>query len=239
VRLSEVLQRAGIKQEAREVILEGADRGAIAELPRPAGEIHFARSLPLQKAMDDVLLAFEMNGEPLTPAHGFPLRAVVPGWYGMASIKWLQRIIVTDRPFHGYYETIDYASWRPDRCGPALVALSKMQVKAQISRPENGEVIPANANYLIKGAAWTCDAEITKVEVSESFGESWREATLEGNSVKNAWRFWRLEWKPAAGRYTLLARASDSRGRVQPVNRDPNNGTYMIHHCLPIEVEVR
>ena len=81
----------GLRMSAREIILEGADNGTIAEPPRPAGKINFARSVPVEKAMDDVLLAFAMNGEPLPAAHGFPLRAIVPGWYGMASIKWLQR----------------------------------------------------------------------------------------------------------------------------------------------------
>src|SRR6266404_7402339 len=112
VRLRDLLQRAGMANEAREIILEGADNGTIAEPPRPAGKINFARSLPVEKAMDDVLLALAMNGEPLSAAHGFPLRAVIPGWYGMASIKWLQRIIVTDQPFTGYFQTLDYAFWK-------------------------------------------------------------------------------------------------------------------------------
>jgi len=101
VRLRDLLQRAGMANEAREIILEGADNGTIAEPPRPAGKINFARSLPVEKAMDDVLLAHSMNGQPLSAAHGFPLRAIVPGWYGMASIKWLQRIIVTSEACEG------------------------------------------------------------------------------------------------------------------------------------------
>jgi len=240
VRLCELLQRADIAKEAREIILEGADSGAIAEPPRPAGKINFARSVPLEKAMDDVLLAFAMNGEPLSAAHGFPLRAVVPGWYGMASIKWLQRMIITDQPFNGYYQSIDYAFWRRDEAGPALVPLTTMQVKAEIARPENNELIRANENYTVKGAAWTGDAEVAKVEVTFDGGKSWGEATLKDDSIKNAWRLWAFEWRrPAPGSYTLMARATDSRGRIQPMERDANGGTYMINHCLPIEVEVR
>ena len=136
----------------------------IADLPRPAGKVHFARSVPLGKAMDDVLLAFRMNGEPLSPAHGFPLRAIVPGWYGMASIKWLQRIIVTERPFHGYYQTVDYAFWQRDDAGAALVPITEMQVKAAIARPGINEVIAAGENYRVAGAAWTGSGEIVKVE---------------------------------------------------------------------------
>jgi DMSO/TMAO reductase YedYZ molybdopterin-dependent catalytic subunit len=240
ISLRELLQRAEIANEAREIILEGADNGTIAEPPRPAGKINFARSIPLEKAMDDVLLAFAMNGEPLSAAHGFPLRAVVPGWYGMASIKWLQRIIATDQSFNGYYQSIDYAFWRRGDGGPALIPLTEMQVKAEIAHPENNELIRANENYLVKGAAWTADAEVAKVEVTFDGGKSWDEAALRGDSIENAWRLWEFEWQtPAPGNYILMARAADSRGRIQPLERDANGGTYMINHCLPIEVEVR
>src|SRR5438045_5691643 len=170
VRLRDLLQRAGMANEAREIILEGADNGTIAEPPRPAGKINFARSLPVEKAMDDVLLAHSMNGEPLSAAHGFPLRAVVPGWYGMASIKWLQRIIVTDQPFNGYYQTVDYAFWRRDEAGPALVPLTTMQVKAEIARPEDNEIISANSKNLFKGAAWIAGAIVIRVVVGCEYG---------------------------------------------------------------------
>jgi DMSO/TMAO reductase YedYZ molybdopterin-dependent catalytic subunit len=240
VRLRDLLQRAEIGSDAREIILEGVDNGPIAEPPRPTGNINFARSIPLEKAMDDVLLAFAMNGEPLSAAHGFPLRAVVPGWYGMASIKWLQRIIATDQPFNGYYQSIDYAFWQRRDGGPALIPLTEMQVKAEIAHPENNEVIHANGKYLVNGAAWTAEAVISKVEISCDGGKSWSETNLKGTSIKNAWRLWEFEWQtPAPGNYILMARATDSRGRTQPMERDANNGTYMICHCLPIEVEGR
>jgi DMSO/TMAO reductase YedYZ molybdopterin-dependent catalytic subunit len=240
VRLCDVLQRAGIANEAREIILEGADNGTIAEPPRPAGKINFARSLSVEKALDDVLLAHSMNGQPLTAAHGFPLRAIVPGWYAMASIKWLQRIIVSDQPFNGYYQSVDYACWQRREGGPVLIPLTTMQVKAEIAHPENNEVIRANGKYLINGAAWTAEEAISKVEVSCDGGKSWSEANLKGAPIKNAWRLWEFEWQtPSPGNYTLMARATDSRGRMQPMERDNNSGTYVICHCLPIEVEVR
>jgi DMSO/TMAO reductase YedYZ molybdopterin-dependent catalytic subunit len=239
VKLRDVLKHAGLKNGARDVILEGADKGTIAELPRPAGQNHFARSIPIEKAMDDVLLVWEMNGRPLTPAHGFPLRAVVPGWYGMASIKWLQRVIVSDQPFNGYYQTVDYAFWQRNHSGPTLTPLTEMQPKAQIARPENNEVISAGKSYLIEGAAWSGKAEIRRVEISLDKGKSWLDANLEGESKKNAWRLWHFEWNaPEAGKHMLLARATDSHGRVQPLERDADYGTYMINHSLPIEVEV-
>jgi DMSO/TMAO reductase YedYZ molybdopterin-dependent catalytic subunit len=103
VLLRDVLEQAGANGSACEVILEGLDHGMIKEPPRPPHEINYARSLPIAKAKRDVLLAYAMNGEPLAPERGFPLRAVVPGWFGMASVKWLQRIVLTEEPFHGYY----------------------------------------------------------------------------------------------------------------------------------------
>ena len=240
VSLGELLRQAGVKSGAIEVILEGADSGAIAEPPRPAGKIHFARSIPLGKAMDDVLLAFRMNGQPLAPAHGFPLRAIVPGWYGMAAIKWLERVVVTDRPFNGYYQTVDYAFWEKGDTGATLVPITEMQVKAVIARPGMNESIAAGTTYRVAGAAWTANAEILQVELSTNGGVSWRKASLGKEKAKNIWRLWEYDWKTpnAPGRCTLMARATDSRGRTQPMERDPDRGTYEINHCLPIEVEV-
>ena len=145
VPLSALLERAKIKAGAIEVILEGADEGEVDKTPTPAGKISFCRSLPLGKARDDVLLAYEMNGEKLSATHGFPLRAIVPGWYAMASVKWLRRIIVTDKPFNGFYQSLDYTYW--DRSGPlpTLAPLTEQQIKAEIARPENGETVPANS----------------------------------------------------------------------------------------------
>ncbi|PZR75330.1 MAG: sulfite oxidase [Chthoniobacterales bacterium] len=239
IRLRHVLERAGLTDAAAEVVLEGADKGTIAEPPRPGGAIHFARSIPMAKAMNDVLLAWEMNGRPLTAAHGFPLRAVVPGWYGMASVKWLQRIIIIDQPFNGYYQTVDYGFWQRGGSGPVLAPLTEMQAKAQIAQPENHAAISANGNCVVKGAAWSGEGAITKVELSVDDGNSWRAVTLEGDPKVNAWRLWRFEWiNPKRGKRRLLARATDSRGRVQPLERNADGGTYMIDHCLPIEIEV-
>jgi DMSO/TMAO reductase YedYZ molybdopterin-dependent catalytic subunit len=240
VPLSAVLDRAKVKSSAIEVILEGADEGEVEKTPSPSGKISFSRSLPLGKACDDVLLAYEMNGEKLAPTHGFPLRAIVPGWYAMASVKWLRRLIVTSRPFNGYYQSLDYSFW--DRSGPlpTLAPLTEQQVKAEIARPENGETVPTNTTVKVHGAAWSCAADITKVEISVDSGATWHEAQLVDSSVKNAWRLWEYDWRTPAGpgKQTLLARATDSRGRVQPFERDADRGTYMINHVLPIEVEV-
>jgi len=238
--LSSLLERAGVKSSACEVILQGADQGEIKDPPRPAGKIHFARSVPLGKANDDVLLALEMNGNKLTLAHGFPVRAVVPGWYGVASIKWLERVIVSARPFRGHFQTIDYSFW--ERIGdlPTQLPITEMQVKAVIARPEVQEVIPAGEPYRIHGAAWSSNAEVTKVEVSFDWGATWNEAQLLDDTAPDAWRLWEYEWAVPAqpGKATLMARATDSRGRTQPCKRVADFGTYMINHLLPIDVQI-
>jgi DMSO/TMAO reductase YedYZ molybdopterin-dependent catalytic subunit len=235
VPLSALLDRAGVKPNAREVILEGADGGELEDAKAPRGQVRFARSIPLEKARSDVLLAYRMNNVDLPPEHGFPVRAIVPGWYAMASIKWLTRIIVIERPFTGYYQTLDYAFWRNGE----LVPLREMQIKAQIARPVNGETVPANSNLRVHGAAWS-SAEIQKVELSVDGGSTWNEARLLGESTPNAWRLWEYDWRTtAAGSATLIARAFDSRVNAQPLERDWNRGTYMINHLLPITVKVR
>src|SRR2546421_3409738 len=240
VPLAAVLDRAKAKSGAIEVILDGADEGQVDKTPTPSGKISFCRSLPINKARADVLLAYEMNGEKLSGTHGFPLRAVVPGWYAMASVKWLRRIIVTEKPFNGFYQSLDYSYW--DRSGvlPTLAPLTQQQTKAEIARPENGEAIAANSNYRVRGAAWTGTGEITRVEVSFDAGETWKEAKLLGDPIRNAWRLWEYDWRgPAAGRYCVIARATDSDGGAQPTKRGGDRGTYMINHPFPGEVEGR
>jgi DMSO/TMAO reductase YedYZ molybdopterin-dependent catalytic subunit len=241
VPLSILLERAGVKPNAREIILEGADEGPLEDPKAPRGNVRFARSVPLTKAMGDVVLAYKMNDVDLPPEHGFPVRAIVPGWYAVASIKWLERIIVTDKPFNGYYQTLDYAYWKRRGELAELVPLTEVQIKAEIARPIDAETVPANSNVRIHGAAWTSDGEITKVEVSTDAGSTWKEAKLIDKSAPNAWRLWEYDWKtpPKPGKQTLIARGTDSHGRTQPTERDPDRGTYMINHPLPITVEVK
>jgi len=165
----------------------------------------------------------------------------VPGWYAMASVKWLQRIIVTDAPFNGYYQTLDYAYWKRRGDLAELVPLSEMQVKAEIARPSEREVVQVNSNVRVYGAAWTSDGEITKVELSTDAGSTWGNAKLLGQANPNSWRLWEFDWRTPSKpcRQTLMARATDSKGRTQPTDRDPDRGTYMINHLLPISVEVK
>lgn len=240
VLLSDVLRRAALLPSASELILEGADQGEIKEPPAPSGKVHFARSIPLWKANQDVLLAFEMNGEPLSAAHGAPLRVIVPGWYGMASVKWLTRVIASPVRFDGYYQTVDYAYWERGPSAPTLTPITTMQIKAQIARPGFGDLVQAGRVYSVEGAAWTSQAEITRVEISTDFGATWNQTRLLGKSIPNAWRLWDYQWKVPAkpGKVGLIARATDSQGRTQPIARDQDRGAYLVNHLLTIEVEV-
>ncbi len=242
VPLAALLAHAGVKPGAVDVVLEGTDSGELGKPSKPAGPMHYARGLPLDRATaGGVLLAHTMNGQPLPASHGFPVRAVVPGWYGMASVKWLKRIVVTDRPFHGFFQTVDYAYWTHADGLPTRVPLGEMQVKSQIARPSFGEIVPVGGVYRVHGAAWTGDAEIAKVEVSVDGGRSFAPAKLLGDAVRGAWRLWEFAWsvptKP--GRHELVARATDTAGRTQPLARDKDRETYMVNHLIPTPVEVR
>ena len=243
VSLAALLEKAGVKPGAAEVVLEGADSGEIKKEPVSPGKITYARSLPLSKALDaSVILAHQMNGESLTPAHGFPLRAVVPGWYGMASVKWLTRILVIDREFRGYFQTSDYTFWeRRDGLPVQLLPVGEIEVKAEIARPALHEIVPADSVYRVHGAAWTGESQVTKVELSTDGGHRWQLAHLLGPSTRYGWRLWEHHWRTPAspGTCTLMARATDARGRTQPTDRDTHRGTYIISHIQPIEVEIR
>ena len=243
VPLAAVLERARVRPGAVEVVLEGADAGEIKKEPQSPGKIHYARSLPVEKALrSDVLLAYEMNGTQLPMAHGFPLRVVVPGWYAMASVKWLTRIVLTDRVFQGYFQTADYTYWDQREGLPIqLLPLAELEVKAQIARPALHEVVPAHSVYRMHGAAWAGESEVIKVEVSTNAGRTWKAAELLSASSRYAWCLWEYRWRtpPRVGRHIVMARATDARGHVQPMHRDPHRGTYIISHVQPIEVDVQ
>lgn len=238
--LNKVLEAAGVADHAVEVVLEGADSGVVVDPPSP-GNIAFARSLSLAKARKpEVMLAWAMNGQPLTPRHGAPLRAVVGGWYGMASIKWLHRMIVVTEPFQGFYQTLDYSYFRRVEGIPTLTPITTMQVKAQIARPAHHDIIPAGKPYTIFGAAWAGENLVQKVEVSTDGGQTWKAATLAEEHAPFCWRLWSYRWEsPSTGMTRLMARATDDQGNTQPMQRDPDRRTYMISHVIPVEVEVR
>jgi DMSO/TMAO reductase YedYZ molybdopterin-dependent catalytic subunit len=241
VPLSRVLDRVGLQDDAREIILEGADRGTPNDLPAGSEPISFARSIARAKALGgDVLIAYEMNGHELPLQHGYPVRAVVPGHYGMASVKWLTHIEAVRSPFQGYWQTSDYAYWAQANGERVRQALGEMELKSEIVRPRALEVVPPNAVYAIGGIAWAGETEVTRVCVSADGGESWSEATFLDPARVHTWRRWTYDWLTprTPGRYVLLSRAIAADGSVQPDRRDPSFGSYVINHVVPVEVVV-
>jgi DMSO/TMAO reductase YedYZ molybdopterin-dependent catalytic subunit len=241
VPLAAILDKAGVKNSAVEVVLEGADTGQINSDPKSPGVIHFARSLPIDKARkDEVLLAHKMNGETLPVSHGHPLRAVVGGWYGMASVKWLTRIIVSDKPFQGFWQSLDYSYFVRKDGLPTLVPVTAVQPKAILARPGLGEAIPAGKPYRLFGAAWAGERAVGKVEVSLDGGKTWQTAKLLGEAKPIQWVLWEYAWEnPAKGPASIVARATDDMGNTQPPTRDADRRTYMINHLVPTPVTVR
>jgi DMSO/TMAO reductase YedYZ molybdopterin-dependent catalytic subunit len=241
VPLRALLERAGLTEDACEVVLEGADQGTPKEKPIPPGPIAYARSLSLAKAMQpEVLIAYQMNGHDLPLDHGHPLRAVVPGHYGMASVKWLTRIQVVREPFQGYWQTSDYGYWDELDGKPVRRALGEMKLKSEIARPRVYETLAPSQVYTVCGAAWAGETEVTEIAVSTDGGHTWADAAFVDPVQRHAWRRWKLDWRTpkTPGKYTLLARAKAANGAVQPAKHDPNYGSYVIHHPLPIEVFV-
>jgi DMSO/TMAO reductase YedYZ molybdopterin-dependent catalytic subunit len=241
VPLGALLERAGLEEDACEIVLEGADRGTPKEEPVPPGTISSARSLPRDKAIQrEVLIAYQMNGRDLPLDHGFPVRAVVPGHYGMASVKWLTHVHAVREPFRGYWQTSDYGYWDYLEGKPVRRALGEMKLKSEIARPRVYETLSPNQVYTVFGAAWAGETEVTEIAVSTDGGQTWAEAEFLDPARRHAWRRWNFAWptpeKP--GRYTLLARAKDANGDVQPDKHDPNHGTYVINYPLAIEVFV-
>jgi len=241
VPLRALLERAGLQEDACEIVLEGADRGTPKEEPVPPDPISYVWSLPRAKAiLPDVLIAYQMNGRDLPRDHGFPVRAIVPGYYGMASVKWLTGIWAVREPFHGYWQTSDYAYWASMDGKPVRRALGEMQLKSEIARPRVYETLVPNRVYTVCGAAWSGDTEVTEIAVSTDGGRTWAEAEFMDPVRRHAWRRWKFDWltPKEPGQYTLLARAKDASGVVQPDEHDPSYGSYVINHPLPIEVFV-
>jgi DMSO/TMAO reductase YedYZ molybdopterin-dependent catalytic subunit len=239
VPLSVVMERVGLADDVCEIVLEGADRGIAKEEPKPPGPISYARSIPRTRAMEsDVLIAYQMNGRDLTPDHGYPLRAIVPGHYGMASVKWLTSIAAITQPFQGYWQTSDYAYWDDSAGTPIRRPLAEMKLKSQIARPRVYEILEPNRPYTVFGVAWAGDTDVTEIWISLDGGASWVQGDFLDPINRHAWRRWKYDWITPArpGRYTLLARARGADLRDQPDGHNPDFGSYVIDHPLPIEV---
>lgn len=236
VPLRVVLEKAGLRADAVEILFEGADTGTEAD---HSELMCFARSLPLKKALDpNTLLATRMNGEALEPIHGFPIRLFVPGWYGVASVKWLRRIAAIDKPFRGYYQSHKYTVQRRTPAGMEAVTVAEMAVKSEIVRPRAGETLGVGTTRVF-GVAWAGEDAVARVDVSCDGGRSWNQAELLGPTAPYSWTLWEYLWEVAEpGAYELRARATSANAKVQPEEHDPLRGGYEINFIRPLAVRV-
>ncbi len=209
VPLADILAKAGIPSNAVEVLVTAADKGPREDA---VGEVRYARSLPIEDAMKgDTLLALLMNGEPLTPDHGYPVRLAVPNWYGMASVKWVVRIEVLTKPFNGYFHKERYVYDDVDGVRP----VDRILVKSIITEPADGAQV--RRNIKVSGWAWSGSGAITRVEVAVDGGDTWQEAKIGTNNTPNAWTPWSATLSlPYTGRFVLRSRATDASGAIQP-----------------------
>jgi DMSO/TMAO reductase YedYZ molybdopterin-dependent catalytic subunit len=221
VPLRTVLQHAGLRPDAVQVLPVGLDDRYVED---GVDWGHVRRPLPIAKALDDTLVAYEMNGEPLPRDHGYPARLVVPGWVGIASIKWLGELRVTttrvDTPWNTRWYRMHGAGWDGEHA-----ELGRMPVKSVVDVvgwPQVGEVT------VLRGRAWAGEASIRIVEVSTDGGLTWDEASLTGPNEPSSWVEWEHPWIPVeAGTHTLVTRATDSRGRTQPAVAPDNEDGYL------------
>jgi DMSO/TMAO reductase YedYZ molybdopterin-dependent catalytic subunit len=220
--LAPLLAEAGLAPDAVDVVFTGGDRGVERGVVQD-----YQRSLSTADARrDEVLLAYEMNGAPLPVQHGFPLRLVAPGWYGMAHVKWLNRVTVLTEPFDGFQNAVAYRlKTDPDDAGEPV---TRIQPRALLIPPGYPDFMSrtrfvAVGSHELTGRAWSGGAPVTRVEVSTDGGVSWVEAELEPALGRWAWCRFRTMWTVTEpGRYELLARAYDSSGAVQPVDQPWN-----------------
>jgi DMSO/TMAO reductase YedYZ molybdopterin-dependent catalytic subunit len=217
--LAPILEEAGIKEGGIEVVFFGSDSGEV-EVRDIKMTHNFARSMSLAEAMSPHnLLAYEMNGEPLPQANGFPLRLIAPGWYGVANVKWLDRIEVFPTRFQGHYMARDYVTIREHTRNGETV-WTETWVGRALLKSAPARVSRHNGSYRISGAAW--GGPVARVEVQIDGGD-WREARLsEGQDDPFTWSFWHLDWDDAtAGEHAITSRAIDADGNIQPSSDDP------------------
>jgi DMSO/TMAO reductase YedYZ molybdopterin-dependent catalytic subunit len=236
VRLRDVLQKAGLKPGASQLLMDGADV--------PLGKMpDFQRTLPADKGLhQDTLLAWEMNGKPLTAEHGFPLRVIAPGWAGDSWTKWLQHIEALDREFDGFWMKTAYRHpAKPVPPGTAvdpkdMVPVTDLNVKSVIAKPGVDWVAPGLVT--VQGVAWSNAASVTKIEVSVDSGNSWKAATPMGNATKYGFRRWTYNWRAQEGPRTLISRATNSAGQTQPLQQEWNPNGYLWNVAQPRSVLV-
>jgi DMSO/TMAO reductase YedYZ molybdopterin-dependent catalytic subunit len=238
-RLADVLERAGVKSTGQYVAMNGADK--------PLGKMpDFIRNIPIKKALDaDTILAYEMNGEALPFLHGFPLRAVVPGWEGAYSVKWLTDIQVIEKEYDGFFVKTAYRfPNRPVAPGEAvapqdMIPLTGLVVKSFINTPLDGATV-APGKVRLSGFAWAGESNIAKVDVSMDNGSSWFPAKLGKERERYAWQSFEYEFDIARpGSYLLMSRATDDKGNVQPVAPWWNPSGYLWNVIDKVRINVK
>src|ERR687893_1933146 len=238
--LKPILEEAGLLDDAVEILFTGYDRGIDQDV-----EQDYERSLPLEVALhEEVILAYEMNGRPLPPQHGSPLRLVVPDWYGMASVKWLKSIAVTDEPFSGVQQAIKYR-YKQSEEDPGT-PVTRKHPRALMVPPGIPDYLSRTrhvraGNTLVEGRAWSGYGPIERVEFSSDGGRSWDDTELGEPLGPYAWRPWSYEWDaPEPGEYELCARATDASGKTQPMDGDEvwNHGGYGVNAVQRVPVVV-
>lgn len=236
--LAGVLAEAGVRDAAVEVVFSGLDRGVEGGKPQ-----HYERSLAVGQAMhDDVLLAYAINGQPLPPQHGFPVRLVVPGWYGMASVKWLSRVTAVTQPFEGYQQARAYRLRQTrDEAGTPVdvIAVRSLMAPPGVAEfPGRRRHVPREGWDLV-GRAWSGAGAIERVEVSSDHGQTWNDALVEAAVGRYAWHRWTYDWSPrATGETELWCRATDAAGNTQPVDPVWNRGGYAVNAVHRVQVVV-
>ncbi|MEU3059525.1 sulfite oxidase [Streptomyces subrutilus] len=224
-RLSDVLRRAGVTRAAVDVLPRGLDDEVVANGVN-LGRVR--RPLPVSKALDDVILAYEMNGEPLPPDHGGPVRVVVPDWIGISSIKWVGDIEVSAQPLYSPWNTDLYRLFGPDQPAEGSAPLTRQTLKSAFEL-ELGASVPVHRTRLLTGRSWSGAAPVHRVEVSTDGGARWQRARLHDAPRRGGWVRWSLPWTPrTTGAAALLARATDASGRTQPATAAYNTQGYLF-----------
>ena len=237
VPLKTLLELAGIKDGAKEVVVEGYDFGKRTDLDQV---YTFTRSLPIAKALHpDTVIAYQYNHQPIPFKHGFPLRLIVPQWYAMASVKWIKQITVIDQNFTGPFQSIDYIYYPHEESNKDARPVTTMNVNSTIQKPLDRDILDTG-KHLIKGIAWTGKGSITKVEVSTDNGQTWSNAKIDkGDNTGYVWAPWSHEWTiTEKGDYTIMSRATDSFNRVQPTSPLWNRKGYGYNAIDEIVVRV-
>jgi DMSO/TMAO reductase YedYZ molybdopterin-dependent catalytic subunit len=233
-----VLEEAGVREGAVEVLFTGLDRGV------EGGEAQaYERSLPVSAVLEgEALLAYEVNGVALPPQHGYPVRLVVPGWYGMTSVKWLGRITVLDEPFSGYQMSHSYrVRSDEDEPGEPITTMAPRSLMIPPGVPEfltRARIVEAGSSEIV-GRAWCGASEIAAVDVSTDGGATWAPAKLGAQSLGRwAWRPWRFSWDEEPGEYGFCCRAPDAVGNEQPLQPPWNVGGYVNNAVQRLAVTV-